>query len=83
MAVRGSFLSLGGKKMATFYNQASLSIGEIKFVARQVISIEALYTTPATALRVATPEEILCAVAIRRTVDRNSLRLLNIWLQMR
>lgn len=27
MAVRGSFLSLGGKKMATFYNQASLSIG--------------------------------------------------------
>ena len=47
--------------------EAALGIHQILILARQTVGIETLYTTPATTLRVATPEEIFFSVAIRRT----------------
>ena len=59
--------------------EATLCIDEILLVACEAICIEALYTTPTTTLGITSPEEIFCAVAIRRAVHGGSLSLLQIW----
>ena len=87
--VRGGFgtktcdVAVAGAVLSEDVIEAALGVGQIPLVTCETVGIEALYTAPATTLGVATPEEILFAVAVRAAMDGNFFCFFQIRLQMR